>query len=61
MKRWEYLPWSANADPLMPDPVDGAERYWEARTKRLNELGKQGWELIAITMGDLYIFKREVG
>ena len=51
MKRWEYL----------RREVDVA--YYSNFQEKLNELGKQGWELVNMTQSGVqfyFIFKREM-
>lgn len=48
MQKWEYK---------------SLETYHVVPEKSLNELGEQGWELVAVTYGDMadrytYVFKR---
>jgi hypothetical protein len=47
MKKFEYM--IINLDGVMPHRI---EEY-------LNDLGKQGWELVCISPSSSYVFKRE--
>lgn len=47
MKRWQYEKIDLNALPRKTTDLD-----------RLNEVGDEGWELVAITANNFAIFKR---
>jgi hypothetical protein len=57
--RWEYkvarLPLGGDANR-----VEGPEAVREAQAALLNDLGKEGWELVGQTDGRIFYFKRPV-
>ncbi len=65
MQKWEYLRVTQGYIPnSMPRPrnVNGKELpNWEKGSsiyEFIDQLGEQGWELVATVMGDQMIFKR---
>jgi len=59
MTHWEYrtVRWGFN----LMNPAEGkaTEVYQEMFEKALNELGKDGWEFVAISRNETFIFKRQ--
>ena len=53
MKKWEYK--------LFEFGKKGIFEKWEKTEERLNELGRNGWELVGVTgYQDRAVFKREL-
>jgi len=48
MKKWEYKVHKGKAG------------FLKNEEEHLNELGQEGWELITVTIHNLYYFKREL-
>jgi hypothetical protein len=50
MPKWEYTIISLNDLPFKPGVIEV-----------LNDAGKEGWELVAITLNDIAYLKRQIG
>ena len=61
MKRWEYLQLMMDGSRVLLEDAKGPSRSDVSFVAKMNELGKDGWELLTVyKVGEkpVYVFKR---
>jgi hypothetical protein len=62
MKRWEYVQLMMDGSKVLVEDVRGTHRSEDSFVFKMNELGREGWELISVyKIGErpIYVFKRQ--